>query len=78
MIRKGANVIVNKNHDKKSKGKKVFKGKVYGVYDRFFVIECEKGYKESFLKCDIDSGMLTVNLSSRNTEIDILNQILTG
>lgn len=64
MIRTGDRINLTKNLGKKSKETRTLKGKVLGVYERYFLVEADKGYRESFLKCDVTNGSITVVLAN--------------
>lgn len=74
-MKKGDRIIIDENSDRRNTMNKKLIGEVFGIYDRFFVIESEKGYRESFLKCDIDIGRLDVKVIRKGVEVSILKQM---
>lgn len=75
MIEIGDMVIVENNFDNRKNKCKPFIGKVWGIYDRYFIVECDKGYRESFLKSDIVIGRLTVKLTNESKDMEISKQV---
>lgn len=46
----------------KRKPARPIEGKVCGIYDKYFTIECVKGYKESFLYSDFSIGRFSIKI----------------